>query len=409
MEPPGIWHPIRRLEELSMKISQARVDLRSDHHYRETRALTESLQLFARADDGQSRRVSIEQGSRVSLSTQALALAQRVTRQDPTLANPLTGAGEGPAPSPTLTPGAPPASPWPTAGAARSGSTDATDNATPRLNLDSRSLLIKQIIEQISGRAIRLVEPIPPGPTPASAPPTPSGQPPAAPPAERAAEFGMQYHRTRHYSEQEQTRFGAVARVTTADGRQITLQLELTLERQFVSDSHLEIRAGVQLRDPLVINLGGGPVQLGTRAEGIDFDLDADGQRERIAFVTGTSGFLALDRDGDGTLNDGRELFGALSGNGFDDLAAYDSDGNGFIDAGDPVFEQLRIWVRDAGEERLLVLADQGVGALYLGYSDTPFALKDAQNRVQGMIRNTGVYLNETGRGGTLQQIDLVT
>ena len=56
------------------------------------------------------------------------------------------------------------------------------------------------------------------------------------------------------------------------------------------------------------------------------FDLDADGKEEEISVLNG-SGYLALDKNGDGTINDGSELFGTRNGDGFADLAQYDEDG----------------------------------------------------------------------------------
>lgn len=77
-------------------------------------------------------------------------------------------------------------------------------------------------------------------------------------------------------------------------------------------------------------------------------DLDADGMEDQISFVLPGSGFLALDLNGDGRINDGRELFGPETGDGFAELARYDEDGNQWIDENDPVFERLRIWTKDA-------------------------------------------------------------
>ena len=56
------------------------------------------------------------------------------------------------------------------------------------------------------------------------------------------------------------------------------------------------------------------------------FDLDADGKEEEISVLNG-SGYLALDKNGDGVINDGSELFGTKNGDGFADLARYDEDG----------------------------------------------------------------------------------
>lgn len=136
---------------------------------------------------------------------------------------------------------------------------------------------------------------------------------------------------------------------------------------------------------------------------------DADGRMDQIAFVGSNSGFLALDRNGDGSINDGRELFGALSGNGLVDLATHDTDGNGWIDENDAIFARLLIWSRDGeGNDQLEGLLERNVGAIYLGQAATPFSLKDDSNALQGVVRASGIYLKEDGGVGTVQQLDLV-
>ena len=139
------------------------------------------------------------------------------------------------------------------------------------------------------------------------------------------------------------------------------------------------------------------------------FDIDADGRLDQIAFVGEGSGLLALDRNRDGRINDGSELFGAISGDGFGELAGYDQDRNGWIDEADSIYDRLRVWTRDgAGEERLMALGKAGVGAIYLGNLSTPFQLKDEENELLGQVRSSGLYLEESGAAGTIQQIDLV-
>jgi hypothetical protein len=129
----------------------------------------------------------------------------------------------------------------------------------------------------------------------------------------------------------------------------------------------------------------------------------------QISFVGSGSGFLCLDLNGDGRINDGSELFGPRTGNGFAELAAYDEDGNGWIDEADSIYERLRIWTRDAqGQDILFALGAKGIGAIYLGYSDTQFSMRDSQNQENGQLRSTGVFLREDGSAGSIQQVDLI-
>ena len=156
------------------------------------------------------------------------------------------------------------------------------------------------------------------------------------------------------------------------------------------------------MADPLVLNFKGGAAEL--TEQKYRFDLDSDGTGEEISFVGPGSGFLALDRNGNGTVDDGSELFGTRSGDGFADLGAYDDDGNGWIDENDEIYDHLRIWTKDEnGNDQLLALGVKGVGAIYLGNVNTGFTLKGADNSTAGAIRSTGFYLSEDGSSGTIQ------
>ncbi|MCB1918761.1 MAG: VCBS repeat-containing protein [Candidatus Competibacteraceae bacterium] len=225
--------------------------------------------------------------------------------------------------------------------------------------------------------------------------------------APERAGFGIEYdYYERHY-EAEKTTFSADGMVKTADGREINFSVDLGMSREFLQEQSVSLRAGdAKLKDPLVLNFGGNAAELSTTR--FSFDIDSDGQQDQIAFVGPNSGFLALDRNGDGTINDGSELFGATTGQGFAELAQYDEDGNQWIDENDSIYQSLRIWSKDAtGNDQLVALGQRGVGAIYLGHVATPFSLKDDQNNLLGAIRESGVFLHENGVAGTLQQIDL--
>jgi len=112
---------------------------------------------------------------------------------------------------------------------------------------------------------------------------------------------------------------------------------------------------------PIVIDLGNDGIHLGEAGVGVYFDVNADGVRDHVQWVRrgGDEGFLALDRSGNGIVDDGAELFGVgtpliLEGrsapNGFVGLAQYDSrqlggNDDGLITEADAIWPQLRIWV----------------------------------------------------------------
>lgn len=221
------------------------------------------------------------------------------------------------------------------------------------------------------------------------------------------AGFGIEYDRHEVYEEHEQGSFAAQGVIRTTDGKEIRLQVSLEMQRSYREESSVSLRAGDAVRkDPLVINFDGSAAQL--QSKRFRFDLDGDGRAEDVPLLSGNRGYLALDINGNGKVDSGKELFGPASGDGFAELARYDSDSNGWIDDNDPVFADLRVWMQDGkGEGTLVSAKSRNIGALYLGRADTPFALKDGNNADLGAIRSTGVYLAENGSVGTLQQIDL--
>ena len=211
-----------------------------------------------------------------------------------------------------------------------------------------------------------------------------------------------------YHEETEETAFRTTGTVRTADGREINFGLELGMSRRFQEETKIEnIAEIVDLTDPLVINLDGNIAGLSDQK--FMFDIDADGEEESISYLQGGSGYLALDKNGDGVINDGSELFGTKSGDGFADLAEYDADGNGWIDENDQIFDKLRIWAKDEnGKDELYTLKEVGVGAICLQKAATDFSLNSQKDNTQnGQIRSTGIFLYENGTAGTMQQLDL--
>lgn len=222
------------------------------------------------------------------------------------------------------------------------------------------------------------------------------------------AGWGLEYDYVESHFESESVQFASSGMVKTSDGREIHFSVNMQMQRSFASRQEFHLRAGDALRpiDPLVINLNTPATSLTPWK--FEFDLDQDGKPENISFVNEGSGLLALDLNEDGRINDGGELFGPSTGNGFNELAQYDLDGNHWIDENDPIFDRLRIWTRnEAGEEHLLALGVAGVGAIYLGSEATPFTLKDVSNQAHGQVQRTGIFLRENGLPGIMQQIDL--
>lgn len=208
-------------------------------------------------------------------------------------------------------------------------------------------------------------------------------------------------------SEMENTAFQTTGVARTKDGREINFGVTVEMSRAFCAEFESFTQEDYVVTDPLMINLDSNVANITDMK--FMFDIDADGQKEEVSLAGKGSGFLALDKNGDGKINDGSELFGTKSGDGFKDLAAYDEDGNGWIDEADSIFKKLKVWSKDEnGKDILISLKKADVGAIYLGNANTEFSMKSGiENQTDAIIRKTGIYLKESGGAGTVQHVDL--
>lgn len=218
-----------------------------------------------------------------------------------------------------------------------------------------------------------------------------------------------QVNETRQYyrSESEETCFSTSGKVITGDGREIDFNLELSMSRSFTEYYEQNVTSLRTFTDPLVINIDS-PITDVSDVK-ISFDLDCDGKEDSISALGSGSGYLALDENGDGIIGDGSELFGTRSGDGFADLAQHDLDKNGWIDEADEIFDRLVIaYIKEDGTQELVKLKDAGIGAIYTGSASTQFSINDlATNEERARIRQTGIFLYESGMMGTIQHLDL--
>ncbi|MBD5097198.1 MAG: hypothetical protein HDT40_09445, partial [Lachnospiraceae bacterium] len=147
--------------------------------------------------------------------------------------------------------------------------------------------------------------------------------------------------------------------------------------------------------DPLVIDLGTSGIELHSMENGVYFDLDNNGFAEKTAWIGTEDGFLALDRDGNGKIENGGELFGdqiilfngKKSTSGFEVLTELDDNNDGKIDSSDEIFPQLLVWtdanyngISESGE--LKNLASLGIKSISLEHEKTSFTDEETGARI---------------------------
>lgn len=137
--------------------------------------------------------------------------------------------------------------------------------------------------------------------------------------------------------------------------------------------------------DPLLLDIGSG-VALSDVAHGVVFDIDATGIKRMVPWPT-KGAWLVLDVNGNGRIDDGRELFGSASKapGSVEALAAYDDNGDHLIDPSDAVFSNLRLWVdknRDGvTQDELVPLSSVGIMVIDLRSGDFAPYVDAAGNR----------------------------
>lgn len=167
-----------------------------------------------------------------------------------------------------------------------------------------------------------------------------------------------------------------------------------------ISMAQVNVQAGGQPQkgDPLVLDLNGNGFQTTGLLAGVAFDINVDGRLDRVSMPTGGDALLALDRDGNGRIDSGAELFGDQHGaqDGFAALAALDDNGDGAIDASDSSFAALKLLDYAGGEARLRPLANM-VSRLYLANQAVNQAVGQADQLVA-----LGQYEDKDGQRGQM-------
>ena len=208
------------------------------------------------------------------------------------------------------------------------------------------------------------------------------------------------------YTQENSLLFSARGAVQTTDGREIAFDFGLSLSQNIIETDKTALGVAVTFIDPLILQFDGQSSLLTDST--FLFDLDGNGSTESLACPGKGCGFLAFDRNSDGTINNGLELFGPESGAGFGELAQLDTDHNLWIDENDPIFDRLSIWnPNETGGTSFVSLREAGVGALSVMHAGTGFQLHNTDGTPQGVIKAAGIFLTEIGEVRSLQEVDL--
>ncbi len=169
---------------------------------------------------------------------------------------------------------------------------------------------------------------------------------------------------------------------TTQIAAMTTTQVESFTSLQISVMTTDQIQA-LQVGTPIILDLNGDGVSTQSIRAGTRFDLFATGQAVQTGWVTGGDGLLVLDRDGDGTIRDGSELFGSATrlsdgstaSNGYVALRELDTNGDGRLTVDDARFADLKLWI-DNGDgisqaSELKTLSEMGVASLDLNARQT--------------------------------------
>ena len=160
-------------------------------------------------------------------------------------------------------------------------------------------------------------------------------------------------------------------------------------------------------KDPLLIDLDGDGIETTRVENGVYFDQENDGFAELSAWVSSDDGVLAIDKNNNGTIDNGSELFGdsyvksdgTIATSGFDALSDLDSNGDGQINSSDTSFDAIKIL---KGDGTLLSLSDVGISSISL--TSKKSVITDSNGNRQ---LTTGTYTKTDGSTGKISDYEL--
>ncbi|WP_457628083.1 hypothetical protein [Persephonella sp.] len=215
-------------------------------------------------------------------------------------------------------------------------------------------------------------------------------------PENRLPALSASVHTQKLTYQMEEVNFKAFGYIRTPEGGEISFQIEFSLKRELLQ--YEESKTDFAVVDPLVINLDGKLEDMLTDSS-FEFDIDGDGEDEKLPGLSDGRGFLVFDRNKNKKADDRSELLGAKTGDGFRELKELDRNRNGWIDKADDIFEHFYVWNPGKWFKKL---DEVGIDTLFTEGIHTPFRLN------QAFLNKSGVFLDRNGSPGIISQLDFL-
>ncbi len=169
--------------------------------------------------------------------------------------------------------------------------------------------------------------------------------------------------------------------------------------------SSVVVETPIQTTDPLAFDLDGNGIETTGIKQAINFDINGDGITEKTSFIGGNDAFLAYDKNGNGLIDNGKELFGDQHGaaNGFEELSKYDDNKDGVIDKNDAIYADLKlVSLGDNQQLKTSSLAEHSIQSINLDYANQHQAINYYDS-----IEQTGQFTRSDGSVGYTADIML--
>jgi len=185
-----------------------------------------------------------------------------------------------------------------------------------------------------------------------------------------------------------------------------SINYTFTLDSEHTSYSKFEMTAAA-LKDPLIVQFS--KQSIGNITATTEFDINQDKTLNTLPIFSGDVGYLVFDKNANGVADNGSELFGPQTGNGFNELSQLDSNNNGFIDEDDQAFKNLYIWQPENNNQQTqwLSLQQADIKAISTTAIATPFSFYDQNNELSAQLTKSSFAISSSGQARGVHQLDV--